>query len=315
MKKIRIGTRGSDLALAQTESFVVSLKKIFPDVETEVCVIRTSGDWKPEHKETRLSELDGGKGLFAKEIETALFEERIDCAVHSTKDMPSFLPDGLEMLCFLERGDPRDVFVSKKYPSFDHLPEGAVLGTASVRRAAFLKNRRPDLDIQPIRGNVPTRIRKMKEGRYDAIVLAAAGIQRLSLTHEIRHYFEAEDFIPACGQGVIGIEIPSHRTDLKEILSRVSHHETTLCTLCERAALQALDGSCSSPIGAYAVYDEGSSVLSFKCAVADLDGTEIHEISDTKNLSTNQEAIDFGAKIGQSLKDRIESQNLKILSA
>ncbi len=186
---LRIGTRGSKLAMVQTHMVVDAVRRVHPGLMVEVKEILTSGDWKPEHGETRLAEAAGGKGLFAKEIERALLDGEIDCGVHSLKDMPSFLPPGLEIPFVLEREDPRDVFLSHQYDSLESMPAGSVVGTSALRRQAFILQKRPDLKVVPLRGNVPTRIEKMKSGQVGALVLASAGLRRLGLESEIKQYF------------------------------------------------------------------------------------------------------------------------------
>ncbi|PZO86581.1 MAG: hydroxymethylbilane synthase, partial [Micavibrio aeruginosavorus] len=195
-KSLKIGTRGSPLALLQTEMVEGALKARLPDLQIERVVIRTTGDWKPEQGEKRLSEAEGGKGLFAREIELALLDRTIDCAVHSLKDMPSFLPEGLALDHMLERADPRDAFICHKVSSYMDLPQGAVVGTSSLRRQAFLLAKRPDLKIVPIRGNVQTRLAKLAEGQVDATYLAMAGLDRLGISGDFIHPVSMEDMLP-----------------------------------------------------------------------------------------------------------------------
>ncbi|MFN3826017.1 MAG: hydroxymethylbilane synthase [Micavibrio sp.] len=302
-QKIRIGTRGSRLAMVQTHMVADALKKARPDLHIEIVEILTSGDWKPEHGETRLSEAAGGKGLFAKEIERALIEGQIDCGVHSLKDMPSFLPEGLEISHVLEREDPRDVFVSDRYGSLADLPAGAVVGTSALRRQAYVLNKRPDLKVVPLRGNVPTRIEKMRGGQVDALILASAGLTRLGLSSEIKEYFSLESFLPGAAQGVIGLEVRCDDQQTKNLLQPLNHNETHITVSAERAALQTLDGSCRTPIGAYARLSEGRMHLAV--SVLDPDGTEIYADEIEGSVTTLDDACRLGQIVGLRLKARI----------
>lgn len=196
----------------------------------------------------------GGKGLFVKELELALEEGRADLAVHSLKDVPMDLPEGFALACVMEREDPRDAFVSNKAASLDELPQGALVGTSSLRRVVLLRSLRPDLRIEPLRGNLDTRLRKLDEGRYDAIVLAAAGLKRLGLADRIRAVFEPEQMLPSAGQGALGIEIRAHRTDVAAALEPLAHQATWMAVAAEREVSRALGGSCSMPLAAHATY-------------------------------------------------------------
>lgn len=307
---IKIGTRGSKLALVQANMVAVKLKAAHVGLEVEIVEINTSGDWKPEHGETRLSEAEGGKGLFAKEIERAILDGHVDCGVHSMKDMPSFLPDGLVINHIPERADPRDAFLSAKYAGLDDLPEGAKLGTSSLRRQAFVLAKRPDLTVLPIRGNVPTRIRKMKDGYVDAIILAYAGLERLGLEAEAAQIWEPDYMLPAAGQGAIGVEIRSDDEDTGKLLDAIHHRETGLCVTAERAALQRLDGSCHTPIGAYATLDGHNMHLDVM--VGSEDGKQIFEESGEAVIHDDGEAHRFGDNIGKRLKDIVPPHILSV---
>ncbi len=195
----------------------------------------------------------GGKGLFVKELEVALEEGRADLAVHSLKDVPMDMPPGFELACVMEREDPRDAWVSSRYAKLQDLPLGAVVGTSSLRRTVLLRALRPDLQIEPLRGNLDTRLRKLDEGQYAGIVLAAAGLKRLGLSERIRHIFEVTEMLPAAGQGALGIEIRAARDDVRNILSPLAHHTTWLAVAAERAVSRAMGGSCSMPLAAHAV--------------------------------------------------------------
>ena len=215
----------------------------------------------------------GGKGLFVKELETALEEGRAHLAVHSLKDVPMDLPEGFVLACVLEREDPRDALVSPRYASLDELPQGAVVGTSSLRRVVLLRAKRPDLRIEPLRGNLDTRLRKLDEGRYDALVLAAAGLQRLGLASRIRMRFEPEQMLPCAGQGALGIEVRADRADLIALLAPLSHRGDWLATAAERAVSRTMGGSCSMPLAAHARWQAGGA-LRIDAAWGDPEGNE-----------------------------------------
>jgi len=300
---IRIGTRGSKLAMVQTHMVADALRAAHPDLQIEIKEILTSGDWKPEHGETRLAEASGGKGLFAKEIERAILEGDVDVGVHSLKDMPSFLPEGLEIPFVLEREDPRDVFLSHKYDSLEAMPAGSVVGTSALRRQAFVLQRRPDLKVVPLRGNVPTRIEKMKNGQADALVLACAGLRRLGLESEIKQYFDADEFLPGAAQGVIGLEVRSNDTATKEILSVLDDLDTNLIVTAERAALQTLDGSCRTPVGSYATWS--GDRMHLKVEVASPDGKDRYQDEIEGTVESGEDAERLGQVVGLRLKARV----------
>ncbi|MFK7840141.1 MAG: hydroxymethylbilane synthase [Bdellovibrionales bacterium] len=305
-KQLKIGSRGSPLALAQVALVEAALVKHFPDLECKFVIITTSGDWKPEDGEVRLAERAGGKAQFAKEIEEALLSGAIDCAVHSMKDMDSFLPQGLVIDHMLAREDVRDVLLlsddhrSKDSSSLDILPHGASIGTVSVRRAAFLKAKRPDLNFVPFRGNVQTRIDKLRAGQVDATLLARAGLNRLGLAHEGDMIFSVDDMLPASGQGAVGIEVREGDDNVIAFFSRISSLNTVFCVKSERAVLKALNGSCHSPIGAYAVIENGQMWL--RACVASLDGTVIIHDDIRGHVSTVEQAQTLGREIGLRMK-------------
>ncbi|MDD2926890.1 hydroxymethylbilane synthase, partial [Rhodoferax sp.] len=199
----------------------------------------------------------GGKGLFVKELEVALEEGRADLAVHSLKDVPMELPEGFSLACVMLREDPRDAFVSNRYASLDELPQGAVVGTSSLRRMALLRSLRPDLKIEPLRGNLDTRLRKLDDGQFDAIVLAAAGLKRLGLVQRIRAVFDPAVMLPAAGQGALGIEVRADRADVIAALAPLVHPSTWLTVAAERAVSRAMGGSCSMPLAAYGTLAQG----------------------------------------------------------
>lgn len=301
--KLRIGTRGSQLALKQTNMVADALRAAHPDLTVEIIEILTSGDWKPAQGETRLMEAKGGKGQFAHEIEQRILSGEIDCGVHSLKDMPSFLPAGLKIEHFLPRADARDVFLSAKYKSWDDMPAGAVIGTSSLRRQAFILAKRPDLKVVPLRGNVPTRIEKLHQGQVDGMFLALAGLNRLNLTEYATRILSPEEFLPACGQGIIGIEIRTGDTRVGEIFDAISCKDTALVATAERAALQVLDGSCHTPVGSYAVLNEGR--IKLQVAVAEADGSAYYEDHIEGPVATVEDARTLGQVIGHRLKPRL----------
>jgi hydroxymethylbilane synthase len=244
--KVVIATRESRLALWQAEH-VKALLEARLGWQVELLGMTTQGD---QIQDRSLSKV-GGKGLFVKELEVALSEGRADLAVHSLKDVPMDLPDGFALACVLEREDPRDAFVSNQFACLADLPQGAVVGTSSLRRLVLLKAMRPDLSIQPLRGNLDTRLRKLDEGQYQAIVLAAAGLKRLGLESRIRSAFAPGDMLPAAGQGALGIEVCADRTDLLEALATLAHQPTWLAVTAERTVSRAMGGSCSMPLAAF----------------------------------------------------------------
>lgn len=302
-KKLRIGTRGSKLALTQTNLVADALRAAHPDLDIEIIEILTSGDWKPSHGETRLMEAQGGKGQFAHEIEQRILAGEVDCGVHSMKDMPSFLPEGLKIEHFMKREDARDVFLSAQYACLDDMPAGAVIGTSSLRRQAFVLAKYPHLKVVPFRGNVPTRIEKMLQGQVDATFLAMAGLNRLGLDAHVTVALEPEAFLPACGQGVIGIEMRVGDADITELFDAISCERTALVMTAERAALQVLDGSCHTPVGAFATLDEDHMHL--RVAVAQPDGSEFFEDEISGPVVTVEGARTMGQVIGHRLKPRL----------
>lgn len=246
LKKVVIATRESRLAMWQAEH-VKALLEARLGWQVELLGMTTQGD---QILDRSLSKV-GGKGLFVKELEVALSEGRADLAVHSLKDVPMDLPEGFALACVLEREDPRDAFVSNQFAGLADLPQGAVVGTSSLRRLVLLKALRPDLVIQPLRGNLDTRLRKLDEGQYQAIVLAAAGLKRLGLESRIRATFEPAQMLPAAGQGALGIEVRADRADLLAALATLAHKPTWLAVTAERTVSRAMGGSCSMPLAAF----------------------------------------------------------------
>ncbi len=303
LTSLKIGTRGSPLALKQTEMVEAALRAAHPDLAIERVVIRTSGDWRPQDGEKRLSEMEGGKGLFVREIESALLDGRIDCAVHSTKDMPSFLPEGLGLDHMLERASPFDAFICRKYACFLELPPNAVVGTTSLRRQAFVLSKRPDLKVVPLRGNVHTRIAKLDEGQVDATFLALAGLNRLDIHEDFIHPLAATDMLPACGQGTVSIETREDDAVTRKLLAPLHHEATGLCTFAERIALQILDGSCHTPIGSFARFDK--DVMQFDLAVASGDGKQFFTESARQAVTSREGAEQFARDVATRLKSRV----------
>jgi hydroxymethylbilane synthase len=262
MKPVVIGSRGSRLALQQSQGLQQELKRRHPELEVSIEVIRTTGDKIPQ---TALSQLATSvKGLFVKEIEEALLLNKIDLAVHSLKDLPTELPDGLDLAALPEREDARDALVTPFTPiqSLDELPEGAKLGTGSLRRQAQLHHLRPDLMISAIRGNVDTRVRKIQERGLDGIVLAAAGLNRLGLERKISYVFTVEEMVPAIGQGALAVEIRSDDHATRQLVEPLDHADTRACALAERRFLHTMGGGCQMPLGAHARIVHGNAIFS-----------------------------------------------------
>jgi hydroxymethylbilane synthase len=268
MNKIRIATRESALALWQTEYVKKLLLSHFPDVDVEIIGMTTRGD---KILDVPLAKV-GGKGLFVKELETALFNKTADIAVHSMKDVPMELPDGLTIPTICERADPRDAFVSNDYQNLESMPAGAKLGTSSVRRKSQISALRPDLDYVDLRGNVGTRLRKLDEGNYDAILLAVAGLERLELANRIAERLAIETSIPAAGQGAVGIECRSDDEETLSMLQPLNHESTSVCVRAERAMSRSLNANCEAPVAAYA--ELADRELNLVGLVASLDGQQ-----------------------------------------
>ena len=294
---IRIGTRGSKLALAQAYETRARLMEAhqLAEADFDIVVIKTTGDMILDRP---LSEA-GGKGLFTKEIEEALLDGRIDLAVHSSKDMPTVLPEGLELSTFLPREDVRDAFISKKYQTLSEMPAGAVVGTSSLRRQAMVKKVRPDLDVVMYRGNVQTRLEKLEKGVADATLLACAGLRRLGQAEIITSAIDVDDFLPAVGQGAIGIETRIGDARILGLLAPIHHAATERSLACERAFLGALDGSCRTPIAGLAQVD--GERLHFSGLVLMPDGSSFFEIEDEGPVG-DAEAV--GLRAAERLREK-----------
>lgn len=296
-KIIRIGTRGSKLALYQAEYMKSQLQATHEGLEVEIEVISTAGD-RSQKANIALSEI-GGKGLFTMEIEEKLSNGSIDMAVHSAKDMPTALPDGLALVCYPPRENVADAFISRKVDKFEDLAKGAVMGSASLRRRALMWRKRPDLEMVMYRGNVGTRIEKLSQGVVDATLLACAGLIRLGMSDEITSELPLDEFPPAPGQGAITIEANLENHAILELLKPLNHHDTERALVAERSFLEALDGSCRTPIGAHAII-EGEK-LSLHGIILKPDGTQSHE---DRLEGTIGDARELGLEMGRLLKSR-----------
>lgn len=287
MRKIIVGTRKSKLALTQTNWVMEQLKKLNPSLEFEVKKIVTKGD---QILDVTLSKV-GGKGLFVKEIEKAMYDKEIDIAVHSLKDMPAETPEGLTIGCIPIREDHRDAYIANDNVALHDLPEGAIVGTSSLRRGAQVKAFRPDLEIKWIRGNIDTRLRKLKEEDYDAIILATAGLKRMGWSDDvITEYLEPEVCIPAVGQGALAIECREDDDELRELLNEFNHEYTHRTVMAERTFLDLLNGGCQVPIGGYAYLNGDEVVLT--AMVGTPDGTTIlkEEVRGHDSIEVGREA-------------------------
>lgn len=289
---LKIATRRSPLALWQAHYVKEHLIRIYPELAIELVPMVTKGD---VILDTPLAKI-GGKGLFVKELENALLSGEADIAVHSMKDVPMQFPAGLELSVICKREDPRDAFVSNRYRSLAELPQGARVGTSSLRRQCQLKQLRPDLDIQSLRGNVGTRLSKLDNDDYDAIILAAAGLIRLELQQRIASFIDVETSLPAAGQGAVGIECRSDDERVKQLLAPLADAQTTACVLAERAMNNRLQGGCQVPIGGYAILQNNQIYL--RALVGALDGSKIIR-AEGKSAVENAEIL--GVQVGQQL--------------
>ena len=292
---ITVATRESRLALWQAEHVKALLEQRGHPVT--LLGMTTRGDQILDRSMSKV----GGKGLFVKELETALEEGRADIAVHSLKDVPMDLPPGFELACVMAREDPRDAWVSPHHARLEDLPQGAVVGTSSLRRTVLLRALRPDLRIEPLRGNLDTRLRKLDEGQYAGIVLAAAGLKRLGLAARIRHVFDTEQMLPAAGQGALGIETRAGRAELAQALAPLADAATTLCTAAERAVSRAMGGSCSMPLAAHATLDGAQMLL--RAAWGDPEGAPgLVRASERAEVRTPGQADALGQRVAAALR-------------
>jgi len=305
MTSLKIGTRGSPLALAQTQLLAEALKTQHAHLRApgaiEIVTITTTGD---RIQDRPLSEA-GGKGLFTKEIEEALLDGSIDCAVHSMKDMPTQLPDGLSIPCLLPRDDVRDAFFSLTAKTLDDLPKGAVVGTSSLRRQAIVLARRPDLQVVTFRGNVGTRLKKLSEGAVDATLLAVAGLNRLGQQHLIQHILEPDVMLPAVAQGAVGIEVRENDAATKKLLEPVHCHVTELRVTAERAFLAVMDGSCRTPLAALLTVPDPEGRARFDALSATPDGSRVEKVSYLMTVRTPYDAQKLGESAGHDLQEKM----------
>ncbi|MDH2924204.1 hydroxymethylbilane synthase [Nicoletella semolina] len=293
MKEIlRIATRRSPLALWQASFVKAELEGRFPHISVELVPIVTKGD---VILDTPLAKI-GGKGLFVKELEQALFDNKADLAVHSMKDVPMVLPEGLTLAVICQREDPRDAFVSNRYATLDELPEGAIVGTSSLRRQCQIMANYPHLRIESLRGNVGTRLNKLDNGEYDAIILASAGLIRLGLQERIREFIATEKLLPAAGQGAVGIETRLNDERVLKYVNALNHANTASCVIAERAMNTRLQGGCQVPIGGFATLDNGHIYL--RALVGELDGSAIIRASGVASVA---QAEQLGIKIAEQL--------------
>ena len=307
---LRIGTRGSPLALTQTGTVIEALKNAHPLLKqkgaVEMVVITTTGD----RVQNRLLAEVGGKGMFTKELDEALLDDQIDIGIHSMKDMPTYLPDGIALHAIMPREDVRDAFVSKKHGSFGDLPEGATLGTASLRRRSQVLNTRPDLRVVPLRGNVDTRLQKIETGEADATILALAGLKRLGKEEAATEIMETDLLLPAVGQGSLAATCRMEDAGANALLAGLAEPTTTAAIIAERAMLVVLDGSCHSPIAGLARPD-GKGNLDMRGLIARPNGTEVADMTATAPMTDAQDlgrslAEDLLVKAGPGILEAIE---------
>jgi hydroxymethylbilane synthase len=302
MSPIRIATRKSALALWQAEYVKSELEKHHPGIEVELVPLTSKGD---KILDVPLAKV-GGKGLFVKELESAMLSNEADMAVHSMKDVPMELPEGLELAVICEREDPRDAFVSNRYQRLDDLPKGSVVGTSSLRRQCQLLATRPDLEVTFLRGNVNTRLAKLDAGEYDAIILAAAGLKRLEFDDRIASFLSPEQSLPAGGQGAVGIELRSNDAELKALLAPLHHSTTAEAVLAERALNKRLEGGCQVPIACYAIQEDGE--LWLRGLVGDPEGSEILR---AEARATPENAETMGIEVAEALLQQGANRILK----
>ncbi len=291
--RLRIGSRTSPLALAQTEEVIVELRSRIPNWDFEVIPFVTDGD---SRNSTPISNL--GRGAFTTDIQNALVNGEIDLAIHSAKDLPNTLPEGLSIFCISSREDPRDVMINKWGVSLKEMPSGAVIGTGSPRRKAILQSLRNDITVVPIRGNVGTRIDKIDRENIDAVVLAAAGLVRLNRMEEVNEFFDTDIFVPDVGQGIIAVQVRSEDIATFSLLNEIQHQPTQIALIAERAFLNALGGGCKVPVAAYASI-EGDAVNLISVA-SDHEGSRLYKVQSTDSIS---DPVEAGRNIARKLLD------------
>ena len=295
MRKLVIGSRRSKLAMTQSRQFIDSLKKIDPSLEIEIKEIMTKGD---QIVDKQLSKV-GGKGLFVKEIENELYSHEIDMAIHSLKDVPSVISEGLTLGCIPDRENPFDAYVANDHVALEDLPEGSIVGTSSLRRGAQIKAKYPHVEIKWIRGNIDTRLQKLQDEDYDAIILAAAGLKRMGWSDDIvTSYLDKETLVPAIGQGALGIECRSDDQELLDLLNQVHNQNVADCVTAERTFLKQMDGSCQVPIGGYATKDEDGTI-EFTGLIMSTDGKERYQ-----HTARGKDPVQLGQEVSQVLKDQ-----------
>lgn len=315
MTQLNIATRQSPLALWQAEHIQARLQDMYPNLTVNLVPMVTKGD---KILDTPLAKI-GGKGLFVKELEQALYEKRADIAVHSLKDVPMVLPDGLTLGAYCEREQPTDAFVSNHFASLDDLPQGATLGTSSLRRQCQIQQHRPDLNIISLRGNVGTRLSKLDNGDYDAIILATSGLMRLGLTERIRHELDTQVSLPAVGQGALAIECRADDDEVLALLKPLNHEPSRLCVLAERAMNRHLEGGCQVPIAGFAVIDQTAEhdELMLQGRVGSVDGKTLLKAQHANALTDNaQENEQIANAMGIIVAEALLAQGAdKILQA
>ncbi len=296
-KRLVIASRESRLAMWQAEYVRDCLKKLYPDCDVRILGMTTRGD---QILDKALSKV-GGKGLFVKELETALEDGRADLAVHSLKDVPMVMPEGFDLSCVMAREDARDAFVSNDYASLEDLPHGAIVGTSSLRRESVLRAKFPHLVIEPLRGNLDTRMGKLDRGEYQAIILAAAGLKRLGLESRIRACLPYDPYTPAAGQGALGIETLSKHPNIKQWLAPLNDLPTLLAVSAERMVSRQLGGSCEVPLAAHAIWDQNHMSMSIRSFVASTDGKAICLANGSAQVQSVEEAEALGLAVAKDL--------------
>ena len=305
MRKLIVGSRRSKLALTQSQQFIDKLKAIEPDLDIEIKEIVTKGD---RIIDKQLSKV-GGKGLFVKEIQNELFDHSIDMAIHSLKDVPSVIPEGLTLGCIPDRENPYDAYIAKNHIQLDELPANSIVGTSSLRRGAQILAKYPNLQIKWIRGNIDTRLSKLETEDYDAIILAAAGLKRMGWSDDIvTTYLDKETLIPAIGQGALGIECRSDDKELLDLLSKVHNNDVASCVTAERTFLTRMNGSCQVPIGGYAT-KESDGTIEFTGLIMSPDGRERYEHTER---GTNP--VELGEKVTEVLNAQGAYEIIKALN-
>ena len=295
MRKLVVGSRRSKLALTQSKQFIDKLKAIDPSLEIQIKEIVTNGDRIVNQQLSKV----GGKGLFVKEIQNELFNNDIDMAIHSLKDVPSIIPEGLTLGCIPDREIPFDAYIAKNHVPLEELPKNSIVGTSSLRRGAQILSKYPHLKIKWIRGNIDTRLNKLETEDYDAIILAAAGLKRMGWSDDVvTTYLDKDTLLPAIGQGALGIECRSNDIELLELLQKVHNNEVANCVTAERTFLAAMDGSCQVPIGGYANYNNNNEI-EFTGLIMTPDGKERYE-----HTEVGTDPVKLGNRVSEILKEQ-----------